>query len=76
MRLKECVTHSLACPCREENFRKLENENKQLREQIGKLLENDFNSKIFSCEDDDEDFEIFGFQLPLPTGPHPSDGGV
>lgn len=34
MNTKNCVTHSFACDCREEKFRKLEEENEILREAV------------------------------------------
>jgi len=36
---KRCVTHHYACDCREEKFRKLEEENKKLRRALLTILE-------------------------------------
>ena len=35
---KECVTHHFACDCREEKFKELEQENKQLRQTVLETL--------------------------------------
>ncbi len=34
---RNCVTHHYACDCREENFTKIEKENRELKEQLAKL---------------------------------------
>ena len=35
---KECTTHHFACDCREEKFKELERENKQLRQTVLETL--------------------------------------
>jgi len=40
-KIKQCITHSFACDCREEKFRKIEKENEILLEAIKFLQESD-----------------------------------
>ena len=35
---KECTTHHFACDCREEKFKRLEQDNAELREQVEHLI--------------------------------------
>lgn len=36
--MKECITHHFACECREEKFKDMERENKQLRQTVLETL--------------------------------------
>ena len=46
---RQCVTHHYACDCREEKFKKLEAENKRLREALNQMDNNAFVIRL-TCE--------------------------
>jgi len=53
--MRNCVTHHFACDCREDKFKKLEEENKKLREALEFYADRDN-----WWEGDDHEFTMIG----------------